>query len=71
MAFVARSKAKGKGKPAKSAHFYRPRPSISVEDRRKKLQEIKNKSTCKECAGLDLPGIEACLFWWVSEAGGA
>ena len=51
MAFMARSKAKGKGKPtAKSAHSYRPRPSnLSVEDRRKKLQEIKNKSTCKVC----------------------
>ena len=51
MAFMARSKAKGKGKPtAKTAHSYRPRPSnLSVEDRRKKLQEIKNKSTCKVC----------------------
>ena len=47
MAFMA----KRKGKPtAKSAHSYRPRPSnLSVEDRRKKLQEIKNKSTCKVC----------------------
>ena len=50
MAYMARSKAKGKGKPVKGAHSYRPRPStLSVEDRRRKLQEIKAKSTCKVC----------------------
>ena len=32
MAYMARSKAKGKGKPVKGAHSYRPRPStLSVE----------------------------------------
>ena len=50
MAYMARSQAKGKGKPVKGAHSYRPRPStLSVEDRRRKLQEIKAKSTCKVC----------------------
>ena len=42
MAYMARSKAK--------AHSYRPRPStLSVEDRRRKLQEIKAKSIRKVC----------------------
>ena len=53
MAFMARSKAKGKGKPtSKSAHSYRPRPSnLSVEDRRKKLQEITRTRAHVKCAG--------------------
>ena len=51
MAFMARSKAKGKGKPMKGfAHGYRPIPSgLSLDDRRSKLREIKAKSTCKAC----------------------
>ena len=52
VAFMARSKAKGKGKPvsAKGAHGYRPRATgLTVEDRRKKLHEIKLRSTCKTC----------------------
>ena len=51
MAYMARSKAKGKGKPlSKDAHGYRPRASgLTVEDRRAKLKEIKMKSTCKAC----------------------
>ena len=43
VAFMARSKAKGKGKPVndKGAHGYRPRATgLTVEDRRRKLQEI-------------------------------
>ena len=47
---MVRSKAKGKGKPVKGAHGYRPRTSnLTVEDRRKKLQEIKLRSTSKVC----------------------
>ena len=49
---MARSKAKGKGKPvsAKGAHGYRPRATgLTVEDRRRKLHEIKLRSTCKTC----------------------
>ena len=51
MAYMARSKANGKGKPlSKDAHGYRPRASgLTVEDRRAKLKEIKMKSTCKAC----------------------
>ena len=52
VAFMARSKAKGKGKPvsAKGAHGYRPRATgLTVEDRRRKLHEIKLRSTCKTC----------------------
>ena len=51
VAYFARSKAKGKGKPmGKHAHGYSPRPSgLSIEDRRKKLKEVKSRSTCKVC----------------------
>ena len=50
-AYMACSKAKGKGKPlSKDAHGYRHRASgLTVEDRAAKLQEIKMKSTCKAC----------------------
>ncbi|CAE7211787.1 RE1 [Symbiodinium sp. CCMP2592] len=52
VAFMARAKAKGKGKSVmqKSAHGYRPRSTgLTVEDRRRKLHEIKLRSTCKTC----------------------
>ncbi|CAE7418365.1 GIP [Symbiodinium sp. CCMP2592] len=74
MAFMARSKAKGKGKPtSKSAHSYRPRPSnLSVEDRRKKLQEIKSKSTCKVCGRRGhWAGDKECPGKQATSSGGA
>ncbi|CAE7728714.1 RE1 [Symbiodinium sp. CCMP2592] len=52
VAFMARAKAKGKGKSVmqRSAHGYRPRSTgLTVEDRRRKLHEIKLRSTCKTC----------------------
>ena len=56
-AYYARTRAKGKGKslppqfPSKPRNkFGKSRPSgLSLEDRRKKLKEIKSKSTCKKC----------------------
>ena len=54
-AYYARTRAKGKGfrmskGKGKGKHVYRPRASmISLEDRRRKLKEIKLKSTCKRC----------------------
>ena len=52
VAFMARAKAKGKGKSVmqSSAHGYRPRSTgLTVEDCRRKLHEIKLRSTCKTC----------------------
>lgn len=49
---LAASKEKGKGIPMRKAgtHGYRPRVShLSIEDRRRKLQEIKARSACKKC----------------------
>ena len=51
-AYLGCVKGKGKGIPMRKGgtHGYRPRVShLSIEDRRRKLQEIKARSTCKKC----------------------
>ena len=50
-AFRAFGKGKGKGKSkGKGKGKYPVRPSnLSIEDRRKKLQELKSRTECKEC----------------------
>jgi hypothetical protein len=53
-AFLAYSKGKGKGKGKfngkKGGRRYPVRPSnLSIEDRRKKLKELKSRTECKDC----------------------
>ena len=51
-AYLGCVKGKGKGIPMRKGgtHGYRPRVShLSIEDGRRKLQEIKARSTCKKC----------------------
>ncbi|CAE7622665.1 GIP [Symbiodinium sp. CCMP2592] len=58
----SRSKAKGKGKPvaSKGAHSYRPRTtSLTVQDRRKKLQEINARHVASKVTGLETESVPA------------
>ena len=59
VAYFARSKAKGKGKPmGKHAHGYSPRPSgLSIEDRRKKLKAKRGASSVAKAAHLSATAI--------------
>ena len=47
-AFMANGKGKGKGKGKGGKYPVRPF-NLTIEDRRKKLQELKAKTECKDC----------------------
>ena len=48
VAFGKKGKGKGKGKKGKGSYPIRP-SNLSIQDRRNKLQELKNRTECKEC----------------------
>jgi len=48
VAFGKKGKGKSKGKKGKGSYPIRP-SNLSIQDRRNKLQELKNRTECKEC----------------------
>eukprot|EP00971_Amphidinium_carterae_P352490 6492618-Amphidinium_carterae.1 len=49
LAYFARGKAKGKGVQMGTRPLHRRPSNLTLEDRRKKLKEIKSRSVCKSC----------------------
>ena len=67
VAFFSRENARAAGfKVAKHVHPYRPTSELSLDERKKRMEAVKKKSTCKACGevGHWARNCPARHDWW-------